>query len=126
LDDGDEDDAPSAVSKGNKRKRPFQPKLSHEEWLAKWSKLDFLPCDLRPSETEEHGMSSWTVHNKATGARVEVLFVRRALVVKSCPVAAFLAESRRKDGGLHVPWTAKGDLKQTWSWLKTEIGWQDE
>jgi hypothetical protein len=108
----------------SKRKGPK--KLSHEDWMSQWAdSLSLVPTELHPPETE-HGSASWTVHNEATGAKVEVLFIKKGLVVKQCPVSSFLAESRRKDGGRHGAWAFKGSLEETWSWLATEIGWVSE
>ena len=112
-----------AVQTDNKRNGPK--KRPHADWMSKWAdSLSLVPSELHPPETE-HGSNSWTVHNEASGARVEVLFTK-GLVVKSCPVVSFLAESRRKDGGRHVAWSLKGTLEDTWSWLATEIGWISE
>jgi len=87
--------------------------------------LSMMPSDLRPP-SGEHARTSWTVTNAAIGAKVEVLFAKKALLVKSCPVASFLEGSRRKDGGRQVAWTLMGDLEATWSWLAVEIGWLSE
>jgi hypothetical protein len=66
----------------NKRKGPK--KLPHEDWMSKWAdSLSLVPSELHPPETE-HGSSSWTVHNEASGARVEVLFIKKG-VARWCP-----------------------------------------
>jgi hypothetical protein len=87
--------------------------------------LSMMPSDLRPP-SGEHGRGSWTVTDAAAGTKVEVLFAKKALLVKSCPVASFLEGSRRKDGGRQVAWSLMGDLEATWSWLAVEIGWLSE
>ena len=74
-------------------------------------KLARIPNELLPQSTV-HGEHSWTVHNGR--CTVEVLFRSKALVVK----ASSTGQCRRR-----VPWTCKGELEHTWSWLKTDIGW---
>ena len=106
--------AATALENAPLHKRKRTPLLDID--LAAWEELHNdqlaqMPNELLPQSTV-HGEHSWTVRNGS--CTVEVLFKRKALVVK----ASSTGECLRR-----LPWNFKGELDHTWSWLKTEIGW---
>ena len=87
------------------------------ENISSWMPTELLPPDSIGTR------KSWTAVNTATGAKVEVLFCKKAFLVKRCPVASFPEGTKRKDGGRQVHWSYQGDFITTWRWLAAEIGW---
>jgi hypothetical protein len=92
-----------------------------DSWVVENAELaSTIPKDLYP--VQQPGKLSWTVPSAIVdGLRIEVLLKQKALVVKGvADDVPFLANT---SGRRNVGWNHKGDLDETWRWLKDEVSW---